>query len=229
MLYQKGEKLKELQQTIKEIPIRSDLKQSNFVMSKKEFKKFELPILKLFNNLNNVLFNTLTNEKTEDENRGMVYRAVGDIILYLDENNEHDLRDYFYEEKLAVYEKMFVILVRDELYKRYKEYTDLLRLIPNAFLKKRKESESKFPKIPYLIDVYREITEDIENAVYDSTVMYLNHPIEMIYQEISDIIKNQCEMEFLNPDVLPNHLRQLIYLLKSELPIVFEENEDDEE
>ena len=42
MLYQKGEKLKELQQTIKEIPIRSDLKQSNFVMSKKEFKKFEI-------------------------------------------------------------------------------------------------------------------------------------------------------------------------------------------
>ena len=44
---------------------------------------------------------------------------------------------------------------------------------------------------------------------------------------ISELIKAECEIEFLNPDVLPNMLRQLIYLLKSELSIVFEdENEE---
>ena len=228
MLYQKGEKLAELRQTIKDIPTLSKLLPSDFIMSKSEFKKFETPILKLFNKLNKVLFKTLTNGKTEDENRDAVYNAVEEIVRYLEENYKHDLRDYFYEEKLDVYEKMFVILVRDELYKRYREYKDLLESIPKAFWNKAKEYETNFPRISYLINIHNEINEDIESNLFDSSIMYLTHSLETIYEEISELIKAECEIEFLNPDVLPNMLRQLIYLLKSELSIVFEEDEDEE-
>lgn len=234
MLYQKGEKLAELRQTIKDIPSLSGLNPSEFVMSKREFKKFEAPILKLLNNLNTVLFNTLINSKTEDENSNDVRNATNKIFLYLEENFEHDLIDYFYEEKLKVYEKMFVILIRDEMCERFPIYKDVLLTIPNLFWKKRNEYNNRFPKISYLIDVQDEITKDkkddkdIRYRLYDSTIMYLNHCVEMIYEEIAELVKKQCKEKYLNPDVLPNMLRQLIYLIKSELPIVFEEEENSE-
>lgn len=235
MLYQKGEKLAELRQTIKDIPSLSGLNQSDFVMSKREFKKFEAPILKLFNNLNTVLFNTLINSKTEDENINAVRSATNKIFLYLEENFEHDLIDYFYEEKLKIYEKMFVIIVRNEMCERFPMYKDILLIIPNLFWKKRKEYENKFPKISYLINVHDEIIKDkkddkdIRYRLYDSTIMYLNHCVEMIYEEISEVVKKQCKEKYLNPDVLPNMLRQLIYLIKSELPFVFDEDEEEPE
>ena len=229
MLYQKGEKLAKLRQTIKDIPLYADLKRSEFIMPKKELKKFESSIIKPFNNLNSVLFSTLTNEKTEDENRDMVYRAISNIILYLVDNYEHDLEGYFYEERLALYEKFFVILVRDKLYKKYPEYKDLLEVIPKEFRKEQKTDETKFPRISYLINVHDEIYEDLDSGLSDSTVLYLYHSIEMIYEEISELIIEESETDYLNPDVLPNRLRQLIYLLKSELPNVFEEPESEEE
>jgi len=228
MLYQKGEKLKELQQTIKDIPTLSGLSTTDFVMSKKALKSFEIPILKLFNTLNTFLFNTLISKKSEEDKRKDVYDAVENIVSFLEERYDKDLREYFYEEKLELYEKMFIILVRNELYKRFPEYKDILSAIPNAYREHQKKSETKFPEISRLINIHIEISEDRENGVYDSTAMYLDHSIEMIYEEISELIKNQCTMKFLNPDVLPNSLRQLIYLLKSELPIIFEKNEDEE-
>jgi len=98
MLYQKGEKLAELRQTIKEIPLRADLKESEFVMSKKEFKKFEASIIKPFNNLNSVLFSTLTNEKTEDTTIEQWYEENKIIYdRYFDKENER----YVDEEKTA--------------------------------------------------------------------------------------------------------------------------------
>ena len=125
MLYKKGEKSEELRKTIKNIPVFANLKQSDFVIPKGEYARFKAPIIKLFNILNTVLFNTLTNGKTYEENRAVVYDAVQKIILYLEENYDHDLHHYFYEEKLTFYENMFVILVRDELVKRYKEYKSI--------------------------------------------------------------------------------------------------------
>lgn len=234
-LYQKGEKLAELRQTIKDIPILSGVDQSEFVMPKREFKKFESSILKPINNLNSVLFSTLTNEKTEDENRELVYSAVESVVLYLNENYKHDLEDYFFEEKLSVYEKLFVILIRNKLNNQYPEYKDLLEVIPKTFWKEKKSYEIKFPKISYLINVQDEITKDkkddkdIRYRLYDSTIMYLNHCIEMIYEDISKLVNEECNEKYLNPDVLPNKLRQLIYLLKSSLPVAFEESNNEEE
>lgn len=229
MLYQKGEKLKELRQTIKEIPMRSDLKQTDFVMSKKALKSFEAPILKLFHTLNAFLFNTLISNKSKIDKCNDIVGAVDNVIAFLDENYQKDMQDYFYEEKLEIYEKMFVILVEDQLCKRFSEYKDVLDDISKAYWRNKENSETKFLQISALIGAHKEITEDMDNGIYDSTATYLEHSIEMIYEEISELIKAECEMHYLNPDVLPNRLRQLIYLLKSELPNVFEENDEDEE
>lgn len=230
MLYQKGEKLAELRQTIKEIPIRSGLKESDFAMSKSELKKFERPIINLFNNLNSVLFTTLFNSKTTDENRNDVYCAVEKIVRYLEEHFKQDLKDCFFEEKLAIYENMFVILVRDKLSIRYKDYKNLLELIPKAYWNISESYQEDFKKLSHLLETHDNITTDMDSKVfYSTTYEYLEHALEMVYEEISETIKRHCEAEYLNSNVLPNELRKLIYLIRTELPIAFEEDETDKE
>jgi len=115
------------------------------------------------------------------------------------------------------------------LYKKYPEYKELLEAIPKAFWKERKAYKTNFPTISHLINVHDEIHQDLNTHLSDSTILYLYHAIEMIYEEISLLIEAECELKYKNPDVLPNKLRQLIYLIKSELPVVFEEDAEVEE
>lgn len=226
MLYQKGEKLKVLKETIESIPALSGLKESDFVMSAKEIKKFEAPIRKVFKELNDVLYNTLISSEDTDTKRDKVYWAVESVALYLLEHYEEDLIDNFYEEKLYFYENMFVILVRNELCVRYKEYKDMLITIPNAYWKLTKnDKRPAFHQISHFISDYQDISEDIDNILQDATKAHLTHCLELILEKISELVKEECKKEFLNPAVLPDRLRHLIYLLKSELSLALDTEE----
>ena len=221
MLYQKGEKLKELQQTIKNIPTLSGIKESDFVMPEKAIRQFEKPIRRIFNELNNVLYSTLISSESQEEKTDKVYKTVGQIVLYLEEHYKEDVIDNFYEEKLVFYQNMFVILVKNELCVRYREYEDILKTIPSAYWKTVKEHKPPtFRAISCFISDYQDISKDIKNfQIQEQTETYLTHCLELILEKISELIKDECKEEFLDSDFRTNRIRHLIYLLKSELSL----------
>lgn len=226
MLYQKGEKLKELKDTIENIPTLSKLHPSYFALSKDEKQKFEAPIKKLFRELNRTLYDTLLSNESEDEKTAKVYTVVEKIVLFLDENFSRDLFLFFHKEKLSFYEKMFVILVRDELCVRYKEYRETLLLIPkhyNDMYNKKMRMAFKYPGIDDLISDFRELNEDLlDTPLYDCTRNYLSHCLESILEQIAGYVKhecNKCVEDESHSDYYATRLRYLIYLLKKEFKL----------
>lgn len=226
MLYQKGEKLEILKETLKAVPKISELKDSNFSMSEEELQKFKSSISCEFNNLNTALYNTLLNGK-EEINKENVKTACDNIVVYLKEHFKADLVDSFYEEKQHFYDFMFFILI-DDLIKHYPEYQDSLKVIQQAYTDLRNEENIfDFPEIEELIEDYKEIKRDITRVYCDSTKAYLTHSIELIFEKISELVKEECKKQYLCMDVLPNKLRKLIYLLKKKLEFKLDSKDSD--
>ena len=226
MLYQEGEKLKELKDTIDSIPTLSKLHPSYFVLSKDEKQKFEAPIRKLFRELNRTLYDTLLSNESEDEKTVKVYTVVEKIILFLDRNFKRDIIEFFYEEKLSFYEKMFVILVRDQLCVRYKEYKQTLLKIPKQYTdmyNAYKAEVFKYPRINDFISNFKELNDDLLNKpLYGCTKTYLTHFLELILEQISGCVKDECKKcaeDESYSNYYASRLRYLIYLLKKEFKL----------
>lgn len=226
MLYQKGEKLEVLKETIEKIPTLSKLHPSYFALTKDEKQKFEAPIRKLFRELNRTLYDTLLSNESEDEKTVKVYTVVEKIILFLDKNFKRDIIEFFHEEKLSFYENMFVILVRDELCVRYKEYRETLLKIPkqyNDMYNAYKAEVFKYPRIDDFISDFKELNEDLlDTPLYDCTRTYLSHCLELILEQISECVKDECKKcaeDESYSSYYASRLRYLIYLLKKEFKL----------
>lgn len=227
MLYQKGEKLKELKQTIKNIPKLSELDESTFVMSKEELEKFKANIEYIFNDLNTALYNTLLHG-IETENKENIELACNEVIAVLRRNYTQDLVNNFYEEKQVFYDFMFFELV-DDLKEHYHEYRDSLTTIQQAYTDLRREEKIfDFPEIEVLIEDYYAIKRDFDRVYCESTKTYLTHSIELIFKRISELVKEECKKRYLCMDVLPNTLRKLIYFLKKELELNLDSENSEE-
>lgn len=217
MLYQKGEKLAKLCQTLNDIPKISNLEESLFTMSEEKLKEFKANILCVFNDLNDALFSTLL-DGTSDECKESIEIACNNVIEVLKNNYTKDLVQSFYKEKKLYYDFMFSYLI-DDLKSHYPEYRDILSNIHKTYSNLLDEQDLfDFPKIESLLDDHFYITRDLlHSAFYDSTKTYLTHCLELIYEEISKNVKEECTRKYLNPDVLPNRLRKLIYYLEYKL------------
>jgi len=215
MLYQKGEKLKELIETLKNIPVLSGLDESKFVMSKEDLEKFKAPIEKAFYDLNTALYNTLIGGNSQD-----VSTACINVTTVLRTNFKTDLIDHFYSEKYYFYVSMFSDLI-EELIERYKDYEEDLHSIYKIYSYLYNDDYKLFDDFEELHELLYDlchIKSDFSRVIHDSTKNYLQHSIELIIEEINNFIKEECKKQYLNPDVLPNRLRKLIYLVKTKLP-----------
>ena len=219
MLYQKGEKLTELCQTLNDIPKISNLKVSQFTMSEHELKKFKANIEYIFNDLNTALFNTLLCG-TPGECKERIEIACNNVIDVLKNNYTQDLVKSFYKEKQLYYDFIFFSLI-DDLEHHYPEHKNTLSTISNAYTDLRNEEKIfDFPEIDILLEDHFYIKRDlIHNVSYDTTKTYLTHCLELIYEKISNIVKEECAKEYKNPDVLPNILRKLTYYLEDKLSL----------
>ena len=217
MLYQKGEKLAELCQTLNAIPEISHLDVSLFTLSEEDSKKFKSKIESVFNDLNTALFNTFLSG-TPDECKESIEIACNNVIEVLENNYTNDLIKSFYKEKKLYYDFMFSDLI-DDLKSHYPEYRDSLSNIHNAYSDLLTEKEIfDFPSIEILLEDHFYIIRDLMHHVsYDSTKTYLIHCLELIYEEISKNVKEECIKEYKNPDVLPNRLRKLAFYLEDKL------------
>lgn len=217
MLYQKGEKLKELQQALNDIPTISHLDVSLFTLSEEDAKKFKSKIEIIFNDLNTALFNTFLSG-TPDECNKRIEIACNNVIEVLENNYTKDLVQSFYKEKKRYYDFMFSDLI-DDLKSHYPEYRDSLSNIQNTYSDLLTEEEIfDFPNIKILLEDHFYIRNDLlYNVRNDSTKNYLTHCLELIYEEISKNVKEECAKEYLNPDALPNILRKLTYYLEDKL------------
>ncbi len=218
MLYQKGEKLEVLKETLKNLPKLSGLDESKFVMSEEELKEFKARIEDVLNNLNTALYNTLLHG-IETENKKNIELACDNVITVLRRNYTQDLVNDFYKEKQVFYDFMFFELI-DDLMERYREYRDSLITIQQAYTDLRREEKIfDFNEIECLIEDYYAIKRDFDRVYCDSTKTYLIHAIELIFKKISELVKEECQQKYLCTDVLPNKLRKLIYLLEKELAL----------
>jgi len=217
MLYQKGEKLAELCQTLNAIPEISHLDVSLFTLSEEDSKKFKSKIESIFNDLNTALFNTFLSG-TPDECKENIEIACNNVIEVLEDKYTQDLIQSFYKEKKLYYDFMFSDLI-DDLKSHYPEYREPLSNIQNAYSDLLENEEIfDFPNIEGLLKDHFYIRNDLlYNVRNDSTKNYLTHCLELIYEEITKLVKEECAKEYLNPDVLPNILRKLTYYLEDKL------------
>lgn len=217
MLYRKGEKLAELCQTLNDIPKISVLKESPFTMSEEELKNFKANILCVFNDLNDALFSTMLAE-TPGECEKHIAVACNNVIHVLKSYYTQDLVQSFYKEKKLFYDFMFSDLI-DELIHHYPEYRNPLSTIHQAYVTLLDEEKIfDFPEIESLIDDHFYIKRDLMHHVsYDSTKTYLTHCLELIYEKISKLVKEECVKEYKNSHVLPNRLRKLAFYLEDKL------------
>lgn len=227
MLYHKGEKLEVLKETLKSVPALSGLDKSKFVMSAEDIENFKSRIEPVFNDLNTALYNTLL-RGTKAEKQENIELACEDVIAVLKRNYTQDLVNCFYEEKQDFYDFMFFILI-ENLKKHYSEYENSLSTIQQAYTDLRREEKIfDFSEISFLIEDYYAIKRDFDRVYCDSTKTYLTHSIELIFEEISELVKVECQKRYLCMDVLPNNLRKLIYMLNKELELN-SDSEDSEE
>lgn len=225
MLYQKGEKLAELCQTLNAIPEISHLDVSLFTLSEEDAKKFKSKIEIIFNDLNTALFNTFLSG-TPDECNKRIEIACNNVIEVLENNYTKDLVQSFYKEKKRYYDFMFYDLI-DDLKSHYPEYRDSLSNIQNTYSDLLTEEEIfDFPEIETLLEDHFYIKRDLMHHVnYDSTKTYLTHCLELIYEKISELVKEECTKRYKNPDVLPNRLRKLAFYLEDKLSLKLKSEE----
>lgn len=220
MLYQEGEKLKVLKETIKSVPQLAELDESNFILSGDDYTQFTSPITAVYNHLSNALFNTLLNTDSKAVKRAKKDEAIDAVINYLNEHYKTDLIDNFYEEKIKFYDYMFAILMSEELSKHFPNYKNDFETIRSIYLDlKEKKEIFDFRKVKELIMDYKSVDAQLGFITYSRAAIYLIHGKEMILEEISNIIKRECKTMYKKPDILPNRLRQLIYLVKAELEL----------
>lgn len=218
MLYQKGEKLKELTQTIKDIPKLSGLDEALLVMSNEDFSTFITPINNLFEQLNKALFSTLSNYNCQQTKTTLVTDACDKIICYLKENHINDLINNFYENKADIYENLFVDLI-NKLMLIYPHYAFILKKIPEAYaILANERGQYYFGLISVYIKKHKELHEDLKNGnLHDSTRAYIIHSMELILENICNLIKEECSEPYTSEEDFSNNLRKLIFVLKKEL------------
>ncbi len=222
--YKKGQKKEGLTQDIK-IVLNNEQFKKDLFMSESDYYVFAGSIKKPIIDLNTVLLRTIIDDTSKESKEKSVEQACNEVISIIKDHIRSDLKTRFFEEKLKLYDDLYMHFIKNHLIRVYPEYKRWLHSLVVKYSELKASLKIfNFPEYESLLHLYNDLQSGLETDLInnycfeDDTVNFIAHSAELLIEKVQDMFAGEVLRQG-KKCIKMNRIRKIIYLLKTRLDL----------